>query len=241
MSRITAINYNNMPVQFSKGSSKDYYVNATSMVKAFPEKRVNNFSRLKSTYAFIDMVSESEGIDFKKVMISHKGGNTSTSGTWMHKLLALEFARWLSPQFNFWLAKKLSDLDSKQIESEDQLISRALVVATKKLEQSKEKVDYYERVLKSESVYTMTQVSKALDMSAIALGKFLNSKNVLFKTNPKSNWVPYSKYQDKGYFKLETSLYNDQNGKEKTKLALRVTESGREFIYKLIEKQAFVN
>lgn len=85
----------------------DTYVNATEMAKPFG-KRPIDFLRLKSTQ---DYITELES----EVRIPHitRRGNYSDEieqGTWMHELLALEFAGWLSPAFRIWCNKVLRDL-----------------------------------------------------------------------------------------------------------------------------------
>lgn len=72
-------------------------VNATDMIKAFPEKKMNNFLRNQQTKDFIDVLKSNTRIS----VILAKTGNTG--GTWMHKLLAYKFASWLSPQFELFV------------------------------------------------------------------------------------------------------------------------------------------
>ena len=70
------------------------FVNATDMLKSFPEKKMNNFLRSKQTKAFIKVLESKTQISVLDV--KHGG---ASPGTWMHKRLAYKFAAWLSPEF----------------------------------------------------------------------------------------------------------------------------------------------
>jgi hypothetical protein len=72
-------------------------INATDMLKAFPEKKMNNFLRTKQTKDFIDVLQNNT----LKSVIQVKTGNTG--GTWMNKLLAYKFAAWLDPKFELFV------------------------------------------------------------------------------------------------------------------------------------------
>lgn len=66
---------------------KSEMVNATDIIKAFPEKKMNNFLRAKQTKAFIEVL---ESKTQKSVLDIKHGGYGH--GTWMQKRLALKFA-----------------------------------------------------------------------------------------------------------------------------------------------------
>lgn len=96
------------------------------------------------------------------------------------------------------------------------------------------KVEYYEKVIDSESEFTVTQIAKELFMSAKQLNLILANEGVQFKQN--GQWLLYSKYQDKGYTKTRTVPYIDSNGNQNTKHTTVWTELGREFIHDLVEE-----
>lgn len=70
-------------------------VNATDMLKAFPEKKMNNFLRQQQTKEFIKVLEKS--LNTRKSVIKTSAGKYG--GTYMHKRLAYKFAAWLSPDF----------------------------------------------------------------------------------------------------------------------------------------------
>lgn len=77
-------------------------VNATEMAKIFG-KDVFDFMKTDNTKTFIQECLKTENCRFISVekeedlFISRQ-----KSGTWMHRILALKFAAWLSPSFELW-------------------------------------------------------------------------------------------------------------------------------------------
>jgi phage antirepressor YoqD-like protein len=95
--------------------------------------------------------------------------------------------------------------------------------------------DYTRQVLKSTNTFTITQIAKELGMSAKKLNSKLHELNVQYKVN--RQWVPYSKYQDRGYTK--TNTYTEIiNGESKTYHSTVWTEPGRKFIHELIKSKS---
>ena len=92
------------------------------------------------------------------------------------------------------------------------------------------KVEYYEKVLRSDSTFTTTQVAKSFGMSAMGLNKLLEVKGIQFYQS--GMWHLYSEYQDKGYAKVRTY----DIGNNKTRKATVWTEVGVEFISKILEE-----
>lgn len=88
--------YKNQIVAFNLDGEK---VNATDMIKLFPEKRINNFIRNQQTKEFIKVLETLNSAS--PVVEVVKGGKTQ--GTWMNRLLALKFAAWLSPEFEIYV------------------------------------------------------------------------------------------------------------------------------------------
>lgn len=125
--------------------------------------------------------------------------------------------------------------------SEDLLLSKAVLVATKRIEQlenkvneMKPKVEYTEKVLDSSGLCTTTQIAKDLGMSALKLNKILNNENIQYKQG--NQWFLYSKYQDKGYTK--SSTYYDETTNN-TYYTTKWTEKGREFVLNVLSKLGY--
>lgn len=107
---------------------------------------------------------------------------------------------------------------------------KSLLLATKTISEQKPKVDYYDKVLDSESCYTTTQIAKELEMSAKQLNVLLSNLGVQFKQS--KQWMLTAKYQDKGYVKTRTHIL--PNGE--TSHSTVWTESGRKFLLDLAEE-----
>jgi hypothetical protein len=73
-------------------------INATDMLKNYPNKRMNDFLIRKDVKAFIEVLESKTGIP---VLNKKHGGHGH--GTWMHKLLAYKFASYLDPKFEVFV------------------------------------------------------------------------------------------------------------------------------------------
>lgn len=90
--------------------------------------------------------------------------------------------------------------------SDNELMARALLLAqrviddkTKQITEMKPKADFYDTVANTESLFSMADVAKTLDMGLERnkLFAFLRDKGILDKDNH-----PYQKYVDAGYLRL---------------------------------------
>ena len=92
--------YNETPIQRRK---VDGYVNATAMCKA-NGKLWNNYWQTDRATKYLEALASNTG---KPVMgqdglvVSMVGG--SHGGTWVHERVAVDLARWLSPEFAVWM------------------------------------------------------------------------------------------------------------------------------------------
>ena len=85
-------------------------VNATQMAKIF-DKRTDNFTRTDETKRFIAECLNNANkrylnIETEEDLIV----SSQKTGTWMHRILALKFAAWLSPAFEFWIYSVIDEL-----------------------------------------------------------------------------------------------------------------------------------
>lgn len=83
-------------------------VNATQMAKPFG-KRPAKWLELPSTKEFLAKLTEVRKSDIGFVK-TEKGGNLGGGGTWMHEDVAIEFARWLAPEFAIWCNDRIKEL-----------------------------------------------------------------------------------------------------------------------------------
>lgn len=105
---------NAIAFEFSDGNRM---INATEMVKSFPDKRINNFLRLKTTKEYILLLearyANSRNGNKREVLRVVQGGTPELQGTWMDEILALKFAAWLSPKFDLWVYDRIYELLTK--------------------------------------------------------------------------------------------------------------------------------
>ena len=97
--------YNGNPITFQIG--KTTMVNATEMAKPFG-KRPIDWMQNQQTKDFLNELSKVRKSTLTDLVQVTKGG--TTPGTWFHEDVALEFARWLSPQFAIWCNDRIKEL-----------------------------------------------------------------------------------------------------------------------------------
>lgn len=90
-------------------ASKDglVMVNATEMAKRFG-KQPSDWTRQKSSKAFMTALMSARGIPRPTDLVRVTNGNNGS--TWMHEDVAIEFARWLSPEFAIWCNDRVKEL-----------------------------------------------------------------------------------------------------------------------------------
>ena len=91
---LTTFSYNQQTIN----QREDGFINLTQMCQA-NGKRIDNFLRLKQTQEYISTLGDSLRCE---VLITVNGGATHEVGTWGHPSLAINLARWISPQFAVW-------------------------------------------------------------------------------------------------------------------------------------------
>ncbi len=108
--KVQRFTYNDQEIDFNF-ENDTLMVNATKMVSLFPDKRVNGFLETKSTQSFIKACLDCRdscnlNIEKEEDLVTTRKGK----GTWMHRILALEFAAWLSPHFKLWVYKTIDEI-----------------------------------------------------------------------------------------------------------------------------------
>ena len=102
--------YEGREIGFSFDRDHRMMVNATEMAKIFG-KQVNEFVSNERTKLFTEAClkngnSRFLGIEKEEDLIVSR----QKSGTWMHRVLALKFAAWLSPAFELWVYGTIEEL-----------------------------------------------------------------------------------------------------------------------------------
>jgi len=231
-------NYNGNNITF-KTVNNTVMVNATEMAKGF-DKRFPDWIRLKSTKEFLYVLSTiknknnsrradlHDGIQYvsyeelKFVMSGAKENHSlilisqggQAQGTWMHEDVALEFARWLAPEFAIWCNDKIKELITTGTTSLynnvnfggfpiPQKFSDALILSAHlqqkveeqeaKIEEDKPKVEYYSGMVENRDYFTTTTIATELRTTSQVLNQFLCKKGVL--TGKSGSWKTTDEHQ----------------------------------------------
>lgn len=107
------------------------------------------------------------------------------------------------------------------------------VLLTQQVSESRPKADYYDKIMQSKSLVTITQIAKDYGWSAKQMNDKLHSLGVQYKIG--GQWVLYSKYQDKGYTFSTTVDITKKDGSSDVKMNTKWTQKGRVFIYNLLK------
>ena len=99
-----------------------------------------------------------------------------------------------------------------------------------KVQELQPKADYYDDVLVSDELLTISQIAKEFGMTGRKLNELLNKLGVQYKQG--KIWVLYAKYADEGYTKYVTHLVSGTGAITYTKW----NQKGRKFIYKILEE-----
>lgn len=122
MEALQIFNYNNNPVSF-RDENGQVYINATEMAKSFG-KTPKDWLRTQQTQEFTTTLSAIRHICLTDLVKVSRGGDAP--GTWMHEDVALEFSRWLSPEFAIWCNDRIKELMRTGITASDNMINQML-------------------------------------------------------------------------------------------------------------------
>ena len=96
------------------------------------------------------------------------------------------------------------------------------------------KASYYDVILHSPGLLSVTQIAKDYGESAVWLNKILAEEKVQYKH--RKEWILYSKYADKGYATSQTGTHPTSEGID-SHLHTYWTQKGRQFIYELLKNK----
>ncbi len=96
------------------------------------------------------------------------------------------------------------------------------------------KASYYDVVLNSPDLVSITEISKDYGWSARKMNEYLHTTGVQFKQGGRI-WILYQKHAEKGYTSTKTHTYPATDGTIHTKVHTYWTQKGRLFIYDLLK------
>lgn len=202
----------------------DVMVNATQLAKIYG-KRPNDYLSLPATNQLINAITRKYGIAENQLVRTERGG--IAPGTWMHRLIVVDFCQWLDIDLKLWCTEKLDELMrygmtatqptlEQMINNPDLVISLATQLKNEReekarLEQEKKRledktarqeplVSFAESAFKAEGKVDIGQAAKILNLGfgRNTLFKKLKEVGVFFKDRNE----PKQKYIDAGYFEM---------------------------------------
>nr|WP_244165640.1 KilA-N domain-containing protein [Pasteurella testudinis] len=102
MANIITAHYNGTEVFFQN----DAFLNATAIAKHF-NKLPNEWLRLDSTQEYIELLCKKLNTEKSRILKTTRGVN---GGTWLHRRLAVAFARWLNVDFAIWCDEQIENI-----------------------------------------------------------------------------------------------------------------------------------
>jgi phage antirepressor YoqD-like protein len=182
---------------------------------------MNNFLRAQQTQDYIVALKSVTGLLDNQILIIIQHGVAQQQGTWMHENLAIEFARWLSPEFGVWCNTKIREL---------------LLTGYTSLKQSYDKMlpyaNYaYDILTVSKITYSTTDIVKGhgSTISTQEVYKRLISQKILSKQK-NSPWYLKAPYDKFGYTTLVTKTITKNGKPVPVATVTRWTETGKLFL-----------
>lgn len=128
-------------------------------------------------------------------------------------------------------AKELLEAKDKQVKQLTETCSQQQQV----IGELKPKADYVDKILKSDSLVTITQIAKDYGMSGQGMNKVLHDLHIIYSCN--RQWLLYSQHQAKGYTFSETVDIPREDGTTKVVMNTKWTQKGRLFLYEVLKKR----
>ena len=166
---------------------------------------------------------------------------------------AKQFRKWVTGEVLPAIRKTGGYMISKEEDTEADIMARALLIAQstmerqnqrlellqnenelqkKELKASSHKVEYFDNVLQSTSVYIADQIAKELGITAITLNRKLVKMGILIRRN--GQLLPTADYCNKGYTKTRTFYYEKTDGTKGSNCITVWTEKGRDFLLTIL-------
>ena len=112
-------------------------------------------------------------------------------------------------------------------------------VQKQQLLEMKPKVSYYDVVINSPDLISITEIAKDYGWSAKHMNGYLHSKGIQYKQGDRI-WILYQKYAEQGLTSTKTHAYLSGDGDTHTKVHTYWTQKGRLFIYDLIKEDGIL-
>lgn len=166
------------------------------------------------------------------------------------------FKRWVTSEVLPSIRKSGGYIKSNADETPEELMARALAVAKQTIERVERerkqlqttaekqqviiqkaapKVDYYNKVLQSDSTFTSTQIANALGMTPFELHKNLRDAGIIHKQS--GQWLLRMPFVKWGLHAIRTQTYTHSDGSLGTSQYTVWNERGKRFIFALVQAE----
>lgn len=177
MNNLTVFNYNGQTISRRQNG----FINLTQMCQA-NDKRLDVFMKAQKTKEYINCLERSHQMVVTEVV---QGGEPDSQGTWGHPSLAINLARWISPEFAVWCDGHIFDLMSDGTTAIAHQIpktySQALLEAAKLAEEN-ERLEAQNILLEQQNEQLSEAVDELFNYSSIVrVAKFNGISETQFK------------------------------------------------------------
>lgn len=156
-----------------------------------------------------------------------------------------EFERWIFDEVLVSINHTGGYLGNTENMSDFELVSRALLIVQKQLEQRDETIrkiapdaEYAQNCLLAENGIITSSIAKDYGMSADSFNRMLKGLRIQYKRG--DQWFLYAPYQAKGYMTSRTTPITHSDGRVEQKVASLWTAEGRRFLYDFLKKRGIV-
>ena len=242
-------NYNGTDITFASDES-GVMVNATQLAKMF-NKRSNDYLSLPSTNQLIKAITKKYGIADNQLVKIVQGG--LTPGTWMHRLIVIDFCQWLDIDLKLWCTERIDELmrygmTATPEKLEEIILNPDLVIGlAKKLKEEREagmkleeenkvlkpKAQLMEKVMDSDELVDIGQAAKLLQLpfGRNTLFQELRGRGIFFASRNE----PKQEYVDRGYFVMKEKWIDRSYYDGFTVLKVLVTQRGLDFLARVFD------
>lgn len=175
-----------------------------------------------------------DGNDFSnKTLINESGLYALIFGSKLET--AKHFKRWVTSEVLPTIRKHGMYATDELLDNPDFLIDalqklkeerEQRLIAEQRVLELQPKASYYDVILQSKSLISISKIAKDYGLSGVRLNQLLHDWGIQFKQG--GTWLLYQKYAEKGYTQSHTVEYN---GGESTKLHTKWTQKGRLFLH----------
>lgn len=255
MEHLTTLSYNSFPISFDVTKTR-VMVNATEMAAYFDKQPVH-WLNLGHAKDFLNKLAKLRNRSLADLVQVTRGGNSP--GTWMHRDVAIEFARWLSPEFGIWCNDRIMELMQhgatalvpenllnpdyiisvmtalKEERAEKARLMDVTIEQQKVIEKQAPKVEYCDTVLQSHGLMSTTQIAADMGLSAMRLNEIL-FKELGWQHKSNGVWVPSFKIKSLDYMRSKTYTVTNERGEQVAHQHFYWTQKGRFAIAEQLRK-----